>query len=124
MLSTSSPLVVLILQQVTMFSACPMISTGILMSSNASGKKKRLQELFHDWCGEVTELISETPEDVILRRDIFDRDMIHTWGIGRVTLLGDAAHPMQPNLGQGGCMAIEVYMIIHESTSFLEKSIS
>lgn len=45
---------------------------------------------------------------MILQRDIYDRDMINTWGIGRVTLLGDAAHPMQPNLGQGGCMAIEV----------------
>ena len=30
-----------------------------------------------------------------------------TWSSGRVCLLGDAAHPMMPNLGQGGCMAIE-----------------
>lgn len=45
---------------------------------------------------------------MILRRDIYDRDMIYSWGNGRVTLLGDAAHPMQPNFGQGGCMAIEV----------------
>ncbi|KAG8646365.1 zeaxanthin epoxidase, chloroplastic isoform X2 [Manihot esculenta] len=87
-----------------------------------AGKKKRLQELFHDWCGEVTELISETPEDVILRRDIFDRDMIHTWGIGRVTLLGDAAHPMQPNLGQGGCMAIEdCYQLALELEKFVNS---
>lgn len=70
--------------------------------------KKRLLELFTNWCEEVTALISETQEDMILRRDIHDRDMIYSWGIGRVTLIGDAAHPMQPNLGQGGCMAIEV----------------
>ena len=50
----------------------------------------------------------ETPDGKILQRDIYDRDMIYCWGIGRVTLLGDAAHPMQPNFGQGGCMAIEV----------------
>ncbi|CAK7331785.1 unnamed protein product [Dovyalis caffra] len=60
---------------------------------------------------EVVELISETQEDMILRRDIYDRDMIYAWGIGRVTLLGDAAHPMQPNLGQGGCMAIEAHYV-------------
>lgn len=79
------------------------------------GKKKRLLNLFGHWCKEVVELISETQEDMILRRDIYDRDMIYTWGIGRVTLLGDAAHPMQPNLGQGGCMAIEdCYQLILE----------
>ncbi|XP_028067885.1 zeaxanthin epoxidase, chloroplastic-like [Camellia sinensis] len=71
------------------------------------GKKVRLLELFGSWCSDVVTLISETPEDMILQRYIYDRDMIYSWGIGRVTLLGDAAHPMQPNLGQGGCMAIE-----------------
>lgn len=61
-------------------------------------------------------LISETPENMILQRDIYDRDMINTWGIDRVTLLGDAAHPMQPNLGQGGCMAIEVGHLQHSTS--------
>ncbi|XP_057450524.1 zeaxanthin epoxidase, chloroplastic-like isoform X2 [Lotus japonicus] len=80
-----------------------------------AGKKKRLMDLFGKWCDEVITLISDTPEDMILQRDIYDRDMIYTWGIGRVTLIGDAAHPMQPNLGQGGCMAIEdCYQLILE----------
>ncbi|QCD85493.1 zeaxanthin epoxidase [Vigna unguiculata] len=79
------------------------------------GKKKRILDLFGNWCNEVIALISETPENMILQRDIYDRDMINTWGIDRVTLLGDAAHPMQPNLGQGGCMAIEdSYQLILE----------
>ncbi|XP_019464984.1 PREDICTED: zeaxanthin epoxidase, chloroplastic-like isoform X1 [Lupinus angustifolius] len=78
-------------------------------------KKKRVLELFGKWCNDVATLISETPEHEILQRNIYDRDMINTWGIGRVTLLGDAAHPMQPNLGQGGCMAIEdSYQLILE----------
>ncbi|XP_027911316.1 zeaxanthin epoxidase, chloroplastic-like isoform X2 [Vigna unguiculata] len=80
-----------------------------------AGKKKRILDLFGNWCNEVIALISETPENMILQRDIYDRDMINTWGIDRVTLLGDAAHPMQPNLGQGGCMAIEdSYQLILE----------
>ena len=62
-------------------------------------------------------LITETPKDMILQRDIYDRDMIYCWGIGRVTLLGDAAHPMLPNLGQGGCMAIEVSLSINKYIS-------
>lgn len=35
-----------------------------------------------------------------------------SWTRGRVTMLGDAAHPMTPYLGQGACMAIEDGMIL------------
>nr|XP_043622251.1 zeaxanthin epoxidase, chloroplastic-like [Erigeron canadensis] len=76
-------------------------------STERAGKKDRLLELFGCWCKDVTTLIAKTREEMIFHRDIYDRDMIYSWGIGRVTLLGDAAHPMQPNLGQGGCLAIE-----------------
>ncbi|KAK4776022.1 hypothetical protein SAY87_023983 [Trapa incisa] len=72
-----------------------------------SGKKERLMEIFGEWCDNVIDLISATDEDAILRRDIYDRTPAFTWGRGRVTLLGDSVHAMQPNLGQGGCMAIE-----------------
>lgn len=71
------------------------------------GRKARLMQLFGKWCDKVVDLLDATPEDLILRRDIYDRIPILTWSKGRVTLLGDSAHAMQPNLGQGGCMAIE-----------------
>jgi zeaxanthin epoxidase len=70
-------------------------------------RKKRLMEIFGHWCDMVTDLIEATPEEDVLRRDIYDRPPIFQWTDGRVALLGDSAHAMQPNLGQGGCMAIE-----------------
>lgn len=72
-----------------------------------NGRKERLLKLFGHWCDKVVDLLTATPEERILRRDIYDRIPIMTWSKGRVTLLGDSVHAMQPNLGQGGCMAIE-----------------
>ncbi|KAF7850275.1 hypothetical protein BT93_L5666 [Corymbia citriodora subsp. variegata] len=72
-----------------------------------NGKKERLLKMFEGWCDNVIDLILATDEKVILRRDIYDRTPIFTWGKGHVTLLGDSIHAMQPNMGQGGCMAIE-----------------
>ncbi|VVB18247.1 unnamed protein product [Arabis nemorensis] len=72
-----------------------------------NGMKKRLFDIFEGWCDNVLDLLDATEEDAILRRDIYDRSPSFTWGKGRVTLLGDSIHAMQPNMGQGGCMAIE-----------------
>ena len=73
----------------------------------ASEHQKKLLPLFDGWQSPVTELIEATPSEIILRNSTYDRPPAARWGEGRMTLLGDAAHPMTPNFGQGGCMAIE-----------------
>lgn len=76
-----------------------------------------LLERFGSWASPVPELIRSTPSGSILRHDIFDRPPRPVWHRGRVVLVGDAAHPMTPNLGQGGCMAIEDAVVLAASLS-------
>jgi 2-polyprenyl-6-methoxyphenol hydroxylase-like FAD-dependent oxidoreductase len=71
------------------------------------GRKAELTRLFGGWHEPIPTVIEATEEAVILRNDVYDREPLKRWGRGRVTLLGDAAHPMTPNLGQGACQAIE-----------------
>jgi 2-polyprenyl-6-methoxyphenol hydroxylase-like FAD-dependent oxidoreductase len=74
--------------------------------------KARLSGMFSRWHAPIPALIEATKAGAILRNDIYDRDPVDRWGEGRVTLLGDAAHPMTPNLGQGGCQAIEDALVL------------
>jgi 2-polyprenyl-6-methoxyphenol hydroxylase-like FAD-dependent oxidoreductase len=69
--------------------------------------RHQLLDWFGDWHEPIGDLIRQTPETEILLNDIYDRNPVKNWCDGNVIILGDAAHPTTPNLGQGGCMAIE-----------------
>jgi 2-polyprenyl-6-methoxyphenol hydroxylase-like FAD-dependent oxidoreductase len=71
------------------------------------GRRAELLRMFGDWHAPIPELIEATDPPSILKNGAFDLAPLHRWTVGRVTLLGDAAHPCTPNLGQGGCMALE-----------------
>ncbi|MFB1482156.1 FAD-dependent monooxygenase [Corallococcus sp. RDP092CA] len=73
-----------------------------------------LQERFKGWHAPIARLLAATSPERVLRTDIHDRPPVRRWSRGRVTLLGDAAHPMTPNLGQGGCQAIEDGVVLGE----------
>ncbi len=78
-------------------------------------EKRRVLELVASCHEPARAVIEATEAAAILRTDIYDRRPISSWSQGRVTLVGDAAHPMTPNLGQGACQAIEDAFILAES---------
>jgi 2-polyprenyl-6-methoxyphenol hydroxylase-like FAD-dependent oxidoreductase len=63
---------------------------------------------FGSWHDPIPRLIAATPPDRVLHLDIHDLTLpLPPFARGRVTLLGDAAHAMTPDVGQGACQAIE-----------------
>ena len=76
------------------------------------GRKQELLQMFHGWHEPVPQLIEATDNAAILRNPAYDRPALASWGYGAVTLLGDAAHPCTPNLGQAGGMAVEDALVL------------
>ncbi|WP_099025069.1 FAD-dependent urate hydroxylase HpxO [Mycolicibacterium palauense] len=66
-----------------------------------------LREHFGDWAPGVQALIDKLDPMTTNRVEILDLDPFHTWTKGRVAVLGDAAHNTTPDIGQGGCSAME-----------------
>ena len=68
----------------------------------------QLVAAFDDWAPGIAATIDRTPNDEVVIADVADRPpLVAPWGSRRVTLLGDAAHPATPDLGQGACQALE-----------------
>jgi len=77
-----------------------------------AGRKQTVRERFGAWHPPVQEIIENTCETAIIRNDVYDMDPLDSWSSGSVTLLGDAAHPSTPDLGQGACQAIEDAVVL------------
>lgn len=75
-------------------------------------RKKVALQAFKGWYNPIEAVIQATDESAILHHDIFDRKPITQWSKGKVILVGDAAHPMLPNLGQGGAQAMEDAVVL------------
>lgn len=77
------------------------------IKDNAAERKAETAKRFSTFPEPVKAILHATPESAYLKNDIFDRNPIKKWHEGRILLMGDAAHPTTPNLGQGACQAIE-----------------
>lgn len=75
-----------------------------------------LKELHEGWTDEIHYVLDSTPAAAVEQRDLYDRwpEFFRSWSDKGVVLVGDAVHPMMPNLGQGGCQAIEDGYILVE----------
>ena len=75
-------------------------------TASPAGHRKDVLDQFGAWHDPVPSLVRGTGEAAVLRNDLYDRPALLSLAFGRVALLGDAAHPMLPYLGQGACQAI------------------
>ncbi|CAN5285587.1 FAD-dependent oxidoreductase [soil metagenome] len=71
------------------------------------GELAYLTDKFAQWADPVPAILAATAPDDVLRNDLYDRTPARQWARGPMVLVGDAAHPMRPHLGQGGCQALE-----------------
>jgi 2-polyprenyl-6-methoxyphenol hydroxylase-like FAD-dependent oxidoreductase len=86
------------------------LAAGTVVPQGA--RRAYLLDAFAGWAFGLPDVLAATAEDHILQNDIYDRPPARSWHRGRVVLLGDAAHPTTPNLGQGACMAIEDAVVL------------
>lgn len=88
---------------------------------SAAEIKSRVFEVFAGWAEPVQAIVEATDANDIVERPIYDRAPLQSWSQGRVTLLGDAAHPVVPVLGQGANMAFEDAWELQECLSHADS---
>ncbi|MBD2186758.1 FAD-dependent urate hydroxylase HpxO [Pseudanabaena mucicola] len=81
-------------------------------TNDRTNYRHELKEHFHNWAKPVQLLIDRLDPENVARVEIHDVGPIEKMVKGRVALLGDAAHATCPDLGQGGCQALEDGFVI------------
>ncbi|GMI40175.1 hypothetical protein TeGR_g12605, partial [Tetraparma gracilis] len=96
------------------FLARPAGSSG--SEERPDGDVPYLKNIFEGWSKDVHAILDVTKEDEIEQRDLYDRppSVLKPWTDRSVALMGDSVHAMMPNLGQGGCQAMEDAVVLAE----------
>lgn len=79
---------------------------GGTLAADQADEVAHLQAAFAGWPDPVRRVLDATDLTTLSRNDVMDRAALRTWREGPVVVIGDAAHPMRPHLGQGGCQAL------------------
>jgi salicylate hydroxylase len=93
----------------------------------AEGRIEDALAEYTGWHDTIRTIIAVTPR--VLRQALYDREPLPDWRVGRVVLLGDAAHPMMPFYAQGAAQSIEDAYVLagciaespHEPVAALER---
>lgn len=88
--------------------------------------RQQAEQLVRNWPTELINLINLTPDDTIIRTNLVDRwlwpSISPPASTGSIVLVGDAWHPMTPNLGQGACCALEDSIVLTKKLAEAIKS--
>lgn len=78
-------------------------------------RKRALMDLVASWSPPIPAIVEATSEERILLHPVYKMRPLKTWRFGRIVLLGDAAHPIEPALGMGAALAIEDAVVLGQA---------
>lgn len=89
-------------------------------SWTTAGDVNELREVYRDFHPDARKLLEAC--DSVMKSALYEREPLARWSVGRVTLLGDACHPMLPFMAQGAGMAIEDAIVLGRALAPLSQA--
>ena len=90
-------------------------ATANAAAGDASGGLDGLRRRFGGWHEPIPALLAAASPGAVLHDDLYELPPLPSYAAGHVVLVGDAAHAMTPNLGQGACQALEDAVVLGQA---------